>query len=412
MLLRLSASNECDACSVLGNIVFALVLIREDGGGSFASSSQHNLFAAMPSLRVIQREIAKLPQGPPLVIVISGGTTGIGSYIAKELARLFASKGSKLRVYIVGRNITRAEKVLAEGRYLSPGSEWRFVKATDLALISEVDRCCADIIKQETDAPFHGGPVRLDALYMTHARSPLVNREMTEEGLDSFLSTLYYSRIRMTMNLIPLLSASPLNGHVISVYAGSFEEVKAGDEPPIGCPPDDAYGVSTVRRNTVYMKNFAFEELASRHAGRVSFAHIYPGLVDGPAFTDPGNPLWFRVIWRLLYPLLWLTYMTSAEDCGKVMLYLSTPRFPAKGVKQEGIEPAMGTDGKLGSGSYALGQRADPSKVRSFDKVRPEGVGERIWAHTMETFERIVRKNKPQGSETEIQAGSWETEIS
>lgn len=122
----------------------------------------------MPSIKVINSAVAELPNGPPLVVAIPGGTTGIGSYIAKALATAFASQGSKLRVYVVGRNATRAGAVISEGQKISPNSQWRFVKATDLALISEVDRCCVEIIRQETDEPFHNGPPRLDLLYMTY----------------------------------------------------------------------------------------------------------------------------------------------------------------------------------------------------------------------------------------------------
>lgn len=130
----------------------------------------------MPSLSVIRTAIAELPNGPPLVAAFPGGTTGIGSYVAKALAAAFASHGSKLRVYIVGRNAARAEAVIEECQRISPGSEWRFVQATDLALISEVDRSCAEIIRQETEAPFHGGPTRLDLLYMSHCYPILKER--------------------------------------------------------------------------------------------------------------------------------------------------------------------------------------------------------------------------------------------
>jgi NAD(P)-dependent dehydrogenase (short-subunit alcohol dehydrogenase family) len=125
----------------------------------------------MPNLSAIRAGIAKLPDGQPVVAAIAGGTTGIGSYVAKELAKVFASKGSKLRVYIIGRNANRAESVLKEGREISPGSDWRFVEATDLALISEVDRASQEIIRQENEAPLSGGPARLDMLYMTHSYS-------------------------------------------------------------------------------------------------------------------------------------------------------------------------------------------------------------------------------------------------
>lgn len=129
----------------------------------------------MPSLPVIQAAVSELPNGAPLVAALAGGTTGIGSYIAKSLALAFAEQGSKLRVYIVGRNTDRAEAVICQCQKISPRSEFIFVRATDLALINEVDSCCAEIVRRETEAPFGGGQARLDLLYMTHCY-PILKR--------------------------------------------------------------------------------------------------------------------------------------------------------------------------------------------------------------------------------------------
>lgn len=130
----------------------------------------------MPNMNLIRSAVAALPDGPPLVVVLPGGTTGIGSYIAYSLAKRFANSGSKLRVYIVGRNAIRAEAVMAYGRSTSSGSDWRFVQATDLALISEVDRSCAEIIRQETEAPFHNRIPTINLLYMSHCYPILKER--------------------------------------------------------------------------------------------------------------------------------------------------------------------------------------------------------------------------------------------
>jgi hypothetical protein len=217
----------------------------------------------------------------------------------------------------------------------------------------------------------------------------------TKEGLDAFISTLYYSRIRFITQLMPLLVAAPSQSHVISVYAGSFEEVKDA-EASIGCPSDKDYGIGTVRRNTVYMKNFIFEELADKHAGKVSFVHIYPGLVDGPGFYNPENPLWWKVVWRLMYPIAWLTYLTSPEVCGQVMVSLATLRYPAKGSKGDGSDVAIATNGELGGGCYAVGQRGNSGnqKGKSFEKFRPEGISKKVWDHTMGILDLIERDIK------------------
>jgi hypothetical protein len=68
----------------------------------------------MPNMTFIHSAVAELSKGPPLVVVLDGGTTGIGSYVANSLAKSFASNGSKLRVYIVRR--------LATSRYAAKGT--------------------------------------------------------------------------------------------------------------------------------------------------------------------------------------------------------------------------------------------------------------------------------------------------
>jgi len=199
---------------------------------------------------------------------------------------------------------------------------------------------------------------------------------------------------------MPLLTASPLPAHIVSIYAGGFEDSTSPGELPIGCPPDSSYGIGGVRKHTCFMKTFFFEELAEKHAGKLSLSHIYPGLVDGPAFTSSDVPTWFKILWSILKPIAWL-YMTSPEVCGQVMLYLATSRYPAKGTTDEsnkavagGIEVAKSTKDELGGGSYALGQRGDVhNKGKSYEKVRKDGMSKQVWDHTMETLERIEKGN-------------------
>lgn len=127
----------------------------------------------MPDVKSIRSNIALLPNGPPLVVALIGGTSGIGSYVAEAFASTFAAHGSKLRIYLVGRNGQRAEALMRAGRETSAGSDWRFIQAKNLALMSEVDAVSKEIMRQEEADPFHGGPPRLDVLYMSSALSPI-----------------------------------------------------------------------------------------------------------------------------------------------------------------------------------------------------------------------------------------------
>ena len=97
-------------------------------------------------------------------------------------------------------------------------------------------------------------------------------------------------------------------------------------------------------------------------------------------------------------PLAWL-YMTAPDVCGEVMLYLATSRYPAKGTLEAGaklpggVEVAKSTKIEIGGGAYAVGQRADESKKRSYDKVRTEETSKQVWDHTMGILERIEKEN-------------------
>jgi hypothetical protein len=147
------------------------------------------------------------------------------------------------------------------------------------------------------------------------------------------------------------------------------------------------------------MKTFAFEHLAAQHAGKISFTHIYPGLVDGPVFYSDVNPWWFRLVWRVVKPLASL-YITSAETCGDVMVFLATKRYPAKGETQEsGVTGgvAYSTQRELGGGAYGVGQRGDERKDVSYKNVRREDTVEKVWEHTVGVLERIEKENAGEG---------------
>lgn len=125
----------------------------------------------MPNIPSIRANISSLPSGPPLVVALVGGTTGIGSYIANCLATTFAQQGAKLRVYLIGRRKDRADEVIAYGRSKAPGSDWRFVQAENLALLSDVENVSREIERLEEESG--GGEPRIDVLYLSAALSPL-----------------------------------------------------------------------------------------------------------------------------------------------------------------------------------------------------------------------------------------------
>ena len=105
-----------------------------------------------------------------LVAVFVGGTSGIGEYALRALAELASqdNSGQKLRAYIVGRNSSTAEKIITYCRKKHPKGQFKFVRAKDLSLMSQVDKCCDNIrAAEEAEAKDGRGPARVDVLVMS-----------------------------------------------------------------------------------------------------------------------------------------------------------------------------------------------------------------------------------------------------
>lgn len=122
----------------------------------------------MVSLDIVRKTNAALVKRQSLVAVFIGGTAGIGEFGALGLAKTHGNEGRGLRVYIVGRNQSAAERIIATCIQLCPNGQFTFVAAENLALLKDVDRVCANISARERDeAARSGQEPRIDFLVMT-----------------------------------------------------------------------------------------------------------------------------------------------------------------------------------------------------------------------------------------------------
>lgn len=118
------------------------------------------------TLEAVRTANAALLAKRALVAVFPGGTSGIGEFTVRALAR-HAAKGQGARIYIVGRNQKAADTTAAD--YASQKNvQFHFVKADDLSLLKDVDRCCEEIKRLETQESKEGTP-HIDLLVMSHA---------------------------------------------------------------------------------------------------------------------------------------------------------------------------------------------------------------------------------------------------
>ncbi len=203
------------------------------------------------------------------------------------------------------------------------------------------------------------------------------------------------------MKLLSLLLASALPAHVVSVYAAGKEGNLFPEDLSLRDPK--RYSFSNKRSHVTYMTTFFMETLAERHRGRLSLVHVFPGLVMTNAFNSAGLPAWFKLIWPLAAPIA-RQFSVPPRECGERILFLATPRFTARqtvgnGTIAKGDEAiankgdtgiAIGSDGKRGSGAYAVNSDGETIPTnKAYEKVREEGLARKIWDHTMRAFEEI-----------------------
>lgn len=209
----------------------------------------------------------------------------------------------------------------------------------------------------------------------------------TSEGLDKKLTTNYYSRIRFTQQLLPLLqAASPQFSRVVSVLA-------PGEEAALDLKNLDlkeGFSLRKAAAHAITMTDFTFEEMAKKNP-TISFVHAYPGLVKTGFAKEAGFAVRAasQLAWRVFSP-----WAVGIEESGDRHLYAATSAaYPPSAGEKCGIEVGegevkKGSAGEVGSGAYLIGSEGE---MRANEKVlmelRNNDAGPKIWEHTMKMFE-------------------------
>ena len=143
----------------------------------------------MVRLDIVRKSNAGLIESHPLVAVFVGGTSGIGEFTLRALAKTHGRQGKGLRAYIVGRNAAAAEEIIANCTGLCPSGQFRFVKAGDLSLLKDVDRVCAEVTElEEKESAASSKKARIDILVMSQHYFPLLFQSRKGRSLTSPIS--------------------------------------------------------------------------------------------------------------------------------------------------------------------------------------------------------------------------------
>lgn len=151
----------------------------------------------MPSLAIVRAANAKFSPSPRPVAIFVGGTSGIGQGTVQAFARY--AKGNA-HIIIIGRNRSAAEAIF-ETFPKTPDSEYEFVHC-DASLMRNIAETTSALLARLPKLNY----LVLTCGSLTHMFDTVRGvQHLTEEGLESLLSLVFYARTKFMLDLVPLL---------------------------------------------------------------------------------------------------------------------------------------------------------------------------------------------------------------
>jgi NAD(P)-dependent dehydrogenase (short-subunit alcohol dehydrogenase family) len=269
------------------------------------------------------------------IVVITGGTSGIGQVAAEQLA------GMGARIVLVARSQSRGEATLSRLRDIAPGVK-HSVYYGDLSRLKELRRVAKEIAAAEP---------RIDVL-INNAGAVFSPRQVTEDGLERTFATNHLSYFVLTQLLREQLVAAGAARVVnTSSHAHYRAKIDLDDlQMQNKYSPIRAYSVSKLC-NILYTRG-----LARRLSGTgITANSLHPGFVktrighDGTGFG--------AAAFRLMMKIFAITPDKGAET----IVYLASSNDVAK------------TTGLY----YYKCKPVEPSKL-----AQDDAVAERLWEYT------------------------------
>jgi hypothetical protein len=212
--------------------------------------------------------------------------------------------------------------------------------------------------------------------------------EETTEGLDKKFNLNYYSRIRFIHQLLPQLTKASDSGglsRVVSVLGAGSEGKLALDDMSL----KNGYNIRTCLNHATTMNSLAAGELAKANPG-TTFIHAYPGLVKTNIAQGFGPALRFVMKGAMA---VFTPFSVPIKESGERHLFAATSDIYSP--QAETVESAVsGIDGVKGSGAYRLNWNGDVrADSKMLNEYRAQGVGKKVWEHTLEVFEKVCGKD-------------------
>lgn len=244
------------------------------------------------------------------VVLITGGTEGIGKAAATDFARRGAS------ITILARNEEKAQRVVAEIKLLTGNLDVKYL-ICDLSSLADV---------RDAAESFKAGKTRLDIL-VNNAGAMFAKPYATTDGLEISFAVNHLAHFQLTTSLLDLIKATP-GARVVSTSSamqarGTFDPATTPYRTDVSAPA--AYASSKLA-NILFTK-----ELQRRLQGTTATANCFhPGTVRSQ-FMEVGKELnWMlRLVFAMATP-----FAISPEKGADTLVWLATSP-EAEGIKGE-----------------------------------------------------------------------------
>jgi NAD(P)-dependent dehydrogenase (short-subunit alcohol dehydrogenase family) len=231
------------------------------------------------------------------VVVITGGTSGIGEVAAETLAQMGA------RIILVARNKSRADATIVRLRRSGPGVA-HSVYFADLSRLAEMKRLAAEIADREP---------RVDIL-INNAGALFGTRRLTEDGLEYTFAVNHMSYFVVTKGLRDRLLASG-GARIINTASAAHQRATLDF--------DDLQSTKNFRAMTAYGRSKLCNILFTRQLARslqgtdVTANCLHPGFV-ATRFADESGGLISRFAWLAKF------FAISPAEGAQTIIYLAS----------------------------------------------------------------------------------------